>query len=220
MNYLAHAYLSFNNPEILAGNLVSDFVKGRKKLDYPEGIQKGITLHRDIDNFTDTHETTRMAKVFFKPAYGLYSGALTDVVYDHFLANDPKEFFPEGADAGTEPDNGAWGAESGGAVRLAAFAERTYQQMEQQLKSLSVVFPERFVHMFPYMRSQNWLYNYRHKEGIYNSFAGLSRRALYMSGPEAAAAVFDAHYGELKACYDAFFPSLKNFAFSRFLELL
>ena len=223
MNYLAHAYLSFNSPEILAGNLISDFVKGRKKLDCPEVIQKGIALHRDIDNFTDTHETTRRAKVFFKPAYGLYSGALTDVVYDHFLANDPKEFFSEGAvviEQDGVAEGVAEGAEPDGAARLAAFAERTYQQMERQMASLPAIFPERFVHMFPYMRSQNWLYNYRYKEGIYNSFAGLARRALYMSGPEAAVEVFDTHYGELQACYDDFFPSLKNFAFSRFIELI
>ncbi len=35
MNYLAHAYLSFNDPEILVGNMISDFVKGKKKFDYP-----------------------------------------------------------------------------------------------------------------------------------------------------------------------------------------
>jgi acyl carrier protein phosphodiesterase len=30
MNYLAHAYLSFGEPDILAGNMISDFVKGKK----------------------------------------------------------------------------------------------------------------------------------------------------------------------------------------------
>jgi acyl carrier protein phosphodiesterase len=35
MNYLAHAYLSFNDPEILVGNMISDFVKGKKKFDSP-----------------------------------------------------------------------------------------------------------------------------------------------------------------------------------------
>jgi len=30
MNYLAHAYLSFDHEEILVGNLISDFVKGKK----------------------------------------------------------------------------------------------------------------------------------------------------------------------------------------------
>ena len=72
MNYLAHAYLSFNKPEILIGNLISDFVKGKKKFDYSTGIQKGIALHRAIDQFTDDHAITQSAKLFFKPAYRLY----------------------------------------------------------------------------------------------------------------------------------------------------
>ena len=62
MNYLAHAYFSFNHTDILTGNMISDFVKGKKKYDYPPGIQKGIALHREIDEFTDAHEATRLAK--------------------------------------------------------------------------------------------------------------------------------------------------------------
>src|ERR1700709_705966 len=92
MNYLAHAYLSFNDPEILIGNLISDFVKGKAKYDYPERILAGINLHRAIDNFTDTHDSTRIAKEVFRPYYRLYSGAFIDVVYDHFLATDATEF--------------------------------------------------------------------------------------------------------------------------------
>ncbi|MHA4811957.1 acyl carrier protein phosphodiesterase [Flavitalea flava] len=186
MNYLAHAYLSFGEPEILVGNLISDFVKGKKKLDYSPGIQKGITLHRAIDTFTDSHETTRQAKQFFQKAYRLYSGALTDVVYDHFLARDPNEF----------PGGG-----------LAVFAEKTYQQ----LSPFQNVFPERFSRMFPYMRSQNWLFHYQFKEGIFNSFAGLARRAAYMPGAEMACQIFEEHYTALEACYYEFFPSLRAF---------
>ena len=92
MNYLAHAYLSFNDPEILLGNMISDYVKGRKKFDYGPGILKGIMLHRAIDTFTDQHPVTKTAMKFFKPAYGLYAGAFVDVVYDHFLALDENEF--------------------------------------------------------------------------------------------------------------------------------
>ncbi|HEX9514306.1 MAG TPA: ACP phosphodiesterase [Puia sp.] len=209
MNYLAHAYLSFSIPEIAVGNLISDFVKGKKKLDYPETIQKGILLHRAIDAFTDAHEITRQAKVFFRPDYGLYAGALTDVVYDHFLANDPHEFAGEGRDAlgpGT-------GSSDGG---LAAFAERTYEQ----LAPFQSLFPEKFARMFPYMRSQNWLYNYRYKEGIFSSFTGLFRRAAYMSDPEKACRLFETHYKELEACYALFFPALKDFAFATLGQLM
>src|SRR5262250_3396363 len=92
MNYLAHAYLSFNDDQTLVGNMVSDFVKGKKKFDFTEGIQKGITLHRAIDTFTDSHEATKLAKEIFRPSYRLYSGAFVDVAYDHFLATDLNEF--------------------------------------------------------------------------------------------------------------------------------
>lgn len=188
MNYLAHAYLSFKEPDILVGNLISDFVKGKQKFSYPTIIQKGIMLHRRIDDFTDHHESTIQAKLFFKAAYGLYAGAFIDIVYDYFLANDKNEF-PGDA--------------------LAGFADLTYKQ----LQPYQSVFPEKFRLMFHYMQSQNWLYNYQFKEGIHNSFAGLVRRAKYMDQHIPAFNIFEDHYNELRNCYQQFFPAVKNFAY-------
>ena len=132
MNYLAHAYLSFNNPGILVGNMISDFVKGRKKYDYSKEIQQGIALHREIDSFTDSHFATKEAKDIFRPAYRLYAGAFIDVVYDHFLALDENVFTDES---------------------LEAFTKRTYLLLDQYADQ----FPERFKAMYPYMKAQNWL---------------------------------------------------------------
>jgi acyl carrier protein phosphodiesterase len=190
VNYLAHAYLSFGIPDIAVGNLISDFVKGKKKLDYPETIRNGIDLHRAIDTFTDTHPVTREAKKYFRADYGLYSGPLIDVVYDHFLACDPAEF----------PDPGS----------LKAFSARTYEQVG----SRQTLFPERFARLFPYMRQQDWLYGYRFREGIYNSFHGLARRAEHMPDPLRAFHIFETQYEDLKACYTLFFPDIKKFAFA------
>jgi acyl carrier protein phosphodiesterase len=203
VNYLAHAYLSFGIPEIVVGNLISDFIKGKKQFEYPDSIRTGITLHRAIDTYTDAHPVTRQAKSYFRSAYGLYSGALTDVVYDHFLANDPVPFPPTllPNDPDVIPPGGQGEA-------LAAFAQLTYQR----LAAREAIFPEQFARIFPYMRDQNWLYHYRFKEGIFRSFAGLSRRAAYMEGPEQACRLFEAHYGELEACYSEFFPALTAFA--------
>jgi acyl carrier protein phosphodiesterase len=195
MNYLAHAYLSFGIPEITVGNMISDFVKGKKKFDYPSGIQRGITLHRAIDEFTDTHVITKRAKLVFKEAYGLYAGAITDVVYDYFLANDPLIF--------------------SGHSQLLAFAQKTYTQVGDS----QALLPEHFARMFYYMRTQDWLYNYRLKEGLYNSLGGLARRAAYMGDADRACRLFDTSYAELQDCYAEFFPSLKDFAL-RTLEKL
>jgi acyl carrier protein phosphodiesterase len=194
MNYLAHAYLSFDQPGILAGNMISDFVKGKKKFEYDASIQKGIGLHRAIDHFTDTHKVTQEAKLFFKPVYGLYSGAFMDVVYDHFLATDLNIF----------PGNS-----------LEAFAQATYRQLQFFEPRL----PERFRQILYYMRTQDWLYHYRFPDGIAKSFAGLVRRAAYMDDPHTAFLIFEENYAGLKTHYENFFPALKEFAFTELTRL-
>ena len=196
MNFLAHAFLSFGEPKILTGNMISDFVKGKKKFDYALTIQSGIGLHRSIDAFTDTHAATAKAKIFFKHPYGLYSGAFIDVVYDHFLATDTNQFQNE--------------------QHLNDFAVHSYEQLEEFIP----VCPQPFQLIFRYMKKQNWLYNYRFREGIHNSFAGLVRRARYMDDPEPAMRIFENHYAELKDCYEMFFPDIKRFARGEFNRLL
>jgi acyl carrier protein phosphodiesterase len=195
MNYLAHAVLSFNQPDILAGNMTSDFIKGKKKFDYSPGIQLGIALHRAIDEFTDTHPVTAEAKQYFRPAYRLYSGAFIDIVYDHFLANDPNEF----------PDSNA----------LGKFASVTYKQ----LLLFGDHLPVEFRSMFPYMIRYDWLFNYQYRIGIQRSFGGLVRRSKYLEESDTAFMLFERHYPVLQTCYNTFFPLLKHFA-SQHLQLL
>jgi len=195
LNYLAHAYLSFDHDETVVGNLISNFVKGNKRFDYPPGIQKGITLHRQIDRFTDEHDATRAAKKVFHADYRLYSGAFVDVVYDHFLANDASIFSE---------------------TSLLEFAGKTYKVLEQHRASL----PERFALMFPYMKDQNWLYNYRSVWGTEKSFGGIVRRALYISESAKAASAFERNYSFLEDRYKEFFPELMIFARRMFDELI
>jgi acyl carrier protein phosphodiesterase len=217
MNYLAHAYLSFEITDITVGNMISDFVKGKQKFDYPVAIQHGITLHRAIDSFTDSHAVTRQAKSFFKEAYGLYAGPLVDVVYDHFLANDPLRF-PEteekGEAAGPQAPAAANREETGG-TGLKVFAQKTYEQ----LSTRQALMPERFGRLFNYMREQDWLFNYRYKQGIFNAFAGLARRAAYMGSSEQAGLLFEQYYSGLEACYTDFFPALQDFALRTLQQL-
>jgi acyl carrier protein phosphodiesterase len=193
MNYLAHAYLSFNKPEILVGNMISDFVKGKKKFEFDKKVQHGIMLHRAIDNFTDTHIVTKEATKVFKPAAGLYSGAFTDIIYDHFLALDLNEL-----------------AEN----EWMDFSLTTYQTLYQ----FENILPKNFAKMLPYMSSQNWLFNYRLREGIKNSFKGLVHRAKYLESSEDAFLAFENNYDFLKKCYEKFFPELKKFAMIQLLN--
>lgn len=195
MNYLAHAYLSFRQPELLVGNMISDYVKGKAKFDYPPGIQRGIQLHRAIDSFTDEHPINQHAKKVFRPAVGLYAGAFVDVVYDHFLAKDSLAFPGESL-----PGYSQWVYET-----IGGYADH---------------FPEKFASIFPYMKSQDWLSNYPQKWGIEKSMAGLVRRAKYLEDSGPAFAAFEASYDHLEACYIRFFPELLLFVNNYYRQLL
>jgi acyl carrier protein phosphodiesterase len=187
LNYLAHAYLSFGDPEVLAGNLISDFIKGKKKYDYPAGIQKGIALHRAIDTYTDDHPATKEAKEILRPVYRLYSGALVDVLYDHFLATDVNEFTKES---------------------LFDFSQQVYASIDRQIQWL----PERFTKMFPYMKTQNWLFNYHTMWGTEKSLEGVVRRSRYLTESGAAYHLFEQHYQLFSHCYRQFWKDMLPFA--------
>jgi acyl carrier protein phosphodiesterase len=195
VNYLAHAYLSLRQPELLVGNMISDFVKGRAQFDYPPGIQRGIQLHRAIDSFTDTHPVNALARKVFKPAVGLYAGAFVDIVYDHYLAKD----------------NLAFPGES-----LLVYSQWVYSAMGDY----TAHFPEKFARMFPYMISQDWLTNYQQRTGIERSMEGLVRRAKYLENSQEAFAAFEAEYDYLEKCYHRFFPELLLFVNNYYRQLL
>ncbi|MGN7719892.1 ACP phosphodiesterase [Chitinophaga sp. 22620] len=187
MNYLAHAYLSFHDPAVTTGQMIADFVKGKQLYNYPEEIRRGIRLHRALDGFTDQHPATKAAKDIFRPTCGLYGGVFMDIVYDHFLANDKERFT---------------------LLSLAAFAESTYAIIQARHDELPPVFRE----VFHYMKSHNWLYNYRQRDGVLKSFTGMVRRSKYFPHPvEVPFGVFEDNYAALQECYDGFFPDAVAF---------
>ena len=192
MNLLAHAYLSFDQPELLVGNMINDYVKGKKQFDHPDAVHKGMLLHRSIDDFTDSHPVTKQLKSFFKDDYRLYAGAFGDVCYDHFLANDTNQFENDAA--------------------LKSFGAKVYAVLDAHFDLL----PENFQRMVPYMKKEDWLYNYKFPQGMKNSFAGLVKRSAYLTDSDTAFEIFNRHYNDIQICYDEFFPLLKSFAKEQF----
>ena len=85
MNVLAHIYLSGDSDEIIIGNYIADFIRGKEYLNYPDQIRRGIIIHRHIDAFTDRHPVVHRSKLLFTKKYHKYAGVITDILYDHFL---------------------------------------------------------------------------------------------------------------------------------------
>lgn len=193
MNFLAHAYLSFDDTDLIVGNLIADMVKGRQIEKLPFEIQQGIWLHRQIDTFTDRHPVVKEAKKCFDETAGRYNGSFLDVAYDHFLGKSEKY----------EPQGG-W----------EEFAQRCYKAIE----SRASVLPSPFISMFLYMKSENWLLNYKDKWLIERSFERLQNRAEYIQKEIPVYQDFEKHYDLISDSFDQFFPDLVDFVKNREAE--
>ncbi|MFK7857288.1 MAG: ACP phosphodiesterase [Granulosicoccus sp.] len=86
MNFLAHSLLGFNDSELVAGQFCGDFVRGSDLSHFPEGVERGIRLHRHLDRFTDTHAALAPARAQIPDVPRRLAGIVVDVMFDHYLA--------------------------------------------------------------------------------------------------------------------------------------
>jgi len=187
VNYLAHAYLSGDDDDILVGNFIADAVKGKAVDTFSGGIRRGIVLHRFIDEFTDHHPLHRASRTKLTGNYGHYAGVLVDIFYDHFLAKNWQVY---------------------ATVPLPEFTARVYAVVHAQ----DEILPERIKYMLTYMVPQNWLLNYAHLKGIKKVLRGMANRTKFDSQMEHGVEDLQRHYTDFEAEFTDFFPELIDFA--------
>lgn len=188
MNFLAHLYLSFDNPGIMVGNFIGDFVKGRDfHTRFERSVALGIELHRLIDAFTDEHPLVKASKDRLRPKYRHYAAVIVDIFYDHFLAKNWAQFHTRSL-----PD----------------FAVQSYAILEAH----HPILPEETRYMLPYMVNHNWLVSYATKEGIQRALGGMARRTTFHSRMEEATAELTSFNKEFEQEFMGFFPRLRAYA--------
>lgn len=92
MNFLAHFHLAWPDDELIAGGLEGDYFKGPLSGQLPEGIERGVQLHRAIDGFTDRHPAVEAVRCEFQHGLRRYAGILIDLSFDHFLSRHWQQF--------------------------------------------------------------------------------------------------------------------------------
>ncbi len=187
MNFLAHIYLSGDNEYIKIGNFIADSMNGKEYLKYPEEIQKGILLHREIDTFTDAHPVFKQSTKKLHKNYSHYSGIIVDIFYDHFLARN-------------------WNTYSN--VPLADYVDDFYGILKKHYD----VLPEETKRIMTYMIPQNWLLSYADTEGIAEVLAGMNRRTKNRSKMHLATTELQQYNSEFEAEFTTFFNELINFS--------
>jgi acyl carrier protein phosphodiesterase len=183
LNFLAHIYLSGKDPNIVVGNFIGDFVKGKELEEYDKGIRTGIILHRKIDHFTDNHAIVKESKKRLRLFFHHYAPVIVDVFYDHFLASHWQDYHDE---------------------NLKNFTEKFYELIDQYNSQL----PKKAQHMLSFMIPQNWLYQYQYIDGINRALTGMSRRTSFDSKMELASKELEKNSEAYYQEFVAFFPEL------------
>ena len=86
MNYLAHLLLAGDDPDLLVGSLLGDFLKGPVPATLPARLAAGVRLHRAVDAYSDHHPSFRRSVARVPTALRRYGPIMVDVYYDHLLA--------------------------------------------------------------------------------------------------------------------------------------
>ncbi|MFV0591063.1 MAG: ACP phosphodiesterase [Draconibacterium sp.] len=195
MNYLAHLYLSGESEELLVGNFIGDYVKGKQYENYPSQIAAGILLHRRIDHFTDTHPLHKEAKILFREDFGHYAGIVIDFMYDHFLAVN-------------------WANYSD--ISLRWFAKRSHSILLSNFKYL----PLRVQGFLPFLIQHRRLESYATIEGIIQSMHIMGKYSSLPSKAPAAEQILRSNYQWLNANFEAYMQDLIRYVQTEFNVVL
>lgn len=185
MNFLAHIYLSGEDKNIMLGNFIGDYVKGKKYENYADPIQKGILLHRKIDYFTDKHPVVKKSSQLLKPKFNRYSGVVIDLFYDHFLASN-------WANYSSQPLNKF-------AANFHQLLIRNYFKLPGEVKSF-----------LPFLIKNKRLENYQYIDGIEKSLSIMTKYTSIPSHVHFAIQQLSVHYNEFQDDFNLFFNDVQE----------
>lgn len=180
---MAHLYLSGDSDQVILGNFIADFLKGKEAESYQRDIYLGILLHREIDSFTDRHRQVAESKQRLWQRHRHYSSVIVDIFYDHFLAKNWHEY---------------------SITPLEDFASHAYSTIQR----FDILLPKKVKQVLPHMVANNWLVNYGKLEGINRAMQGMARRASFQSEMASAIEDLQKDYQSFENDFRKFFPEL------------
>lgn len=152
MNFLAHALLAGDDPALVVGGVVGDWIKGPLPAGLPPDLARGVALHRAIDSHAETHPAFRRSRARVSAPRRRYAGVLVDIFYDHLLADD-------------------W----------EALQRRPFVEFRQDVyREISARIPDLPAHAHSglnLMATQDWFHSYARIEGIADVLRRMSHRA-------------------------------------------
>jgi acyl carrier protein phosphodiesterase len=191
VNHLAHLRLSPPDPHWRLGALLGDFVRGTDLSAHPDGVRRGIELHRAIDSFTDAHPVFAQSRRRIDGPLRRFSGVLVDVFYDHFLLR-------------------RWD-EIGSGEHAAAFASDAYALLRDHRELLHGAIHTHLDRMI----ENRWLEKSADLEGVRTVLGRIAMRMRREVALEDGAELLRRDYDAFADDFDSFWPDVEVFARTR-----
>ena len=186
MNFLAHSYLSFEDPGLTAGNYLGDFIRNTQVNALPMSIQRGIRLHRSIDSYTDHHPSVKEGTKLLHAGFHKYAPVVLDIYFDFLLSKFWATY-----------DNGS----------LSGFCQGVYAVLRDQMEHMPLKLGQRMERM----TAAGWLENYQTYDGLQRTFNFLERRAKFPSNLSKGSELLLPLEAALGDIFIVFFPDLISF---------
>ena len=193
MNWLAHAYLSKQNIEFRVGNILPDLVSITELKKFSAPFQEGISCHKAIDAFTDSHPIVKHGIGRMSANYKRYGGILTDVFYDHFLARN-------------------WANYS--SVSLSDFS----RNIHRDLNSMEANIPDEILYKFKRIFEHNVFESYKDISGIKIALQRIDLRLRKPADLGNAVAILEQHYDLYESEFTMFFAELQKHVSAYIIE--
>lgn len=190
MNFLGHLFFSSNDPELMVANLFGDHFHGKQYTHFSSVIQKGILLHRKIDDFIDHHSAVKELRLTLYSELPKVAGIAIDLYFDHLLAE-------------------RWSTYHN--LPLNAFLDRFYGFESHCL----VEYPPQFQAFIVQLKTNKWMNHYGTEFGLRKSCEGVSQRlsfsnklieapSVYISNQEKITSVFELFMKDAIAHFNAY----------------
>ncbi|MGJ8679197.1 ACP phosphodiesterase [Paraglaciecola sp.] len=184
MNYIAHIHIAEHTQTSMLGNFLGDFVKGSDLTYLPEKIERGIRLHRSIDQYTDSHSQVCHLKQLFPNNIRRMAGVVIDIYFDYLLMQNWQKY-----------------------------SKQSYQQIFSafyaELKTFSMSENRHFQQQSAHLLTYQWLHEYRHEETCFRAFSAIEQRLKGKIEFAAKAEDFLKQNREIfNHCFQQFYPEL------------
>jgi acyl carrier protein phosphodiesterase len=188
VNFLAHCLIAAQStdpeePELVAGGFLGDFVKGPIGSDLPPGLALGVRLHRRIDAFSNRHAGIQVSCNRFPGPLRRLAPVLVDIIADHCLAKRWTEFSDE---------------------PIEAFTARTYGQIATHDHWL----PDHGHRFLRYMREEDLLAGYARFDAMHRALCSVTRRLDREHLNADMLSATEANLADLEADFLGYFPDL------------